>query len=757
MSDPIDFAGINAAALGNGRALAQQLVPGGAFRSHEYVVRNPARDDKNPGSFTINCRTGRWSDFAIGAKGGDFISWYAHARNVDQSEAARQIAKKLGIPLYKNNGGGVGAPAKSPQAQSWERANDIFVWGGDGPPRQHAEIRRHYYPIDRLPKQKVKIKSKSELKDTWVAWYRVFRNGVAIGWQAKKPDDYIAMPYVTVALDPFDSELKADEILWPEGERDVDTLNKLNLPAFTFGGVGDGLPYGIGHYLKDRRLVILADNDDKGRGHAEKKAARAHEAGAASIKIVHFPELPPKEDYFIANGVTVEQLTARIDAAPIWSPAQDKIAPKVPSQDWRARIVMANDLQAMTFSPVRFIVPGYIPEGVTIIAGKPKVGKSWLTLDLALGATADRFTLGTLKPAQGDVLYLALEDNKRRLKRRMGKIWPHTEAVWPKRLAFAHEWKRADQGGLDDIEEWCRSVPNPVMVVIDTLEKFRPLQNGKEAAYSADYRAVADLQKVASQYGIAIIVNHHVRKMDADDPFDTVSGTLGLTGAADTIIVLKRHAGAVTLHARGRDIEEAETALQFERATCRWTILGAAAEVYISNERGAVLSALAGAGEDGLAVSDIMAATGRKSRSAMDTLLFKMKESGEIVRIKRGTYALPEDGGKIGQNERIENQGSENTGLNGHLSNLGDLTGSVSLGDKRDGASTRETEDAPQENRAPSGVDGTLGDDIDTSAAGSAPGSENPHAAFRSPKPEDDLNSIPGFLLRANNGSWDWP
>src|SRR6185312_9543858 len=102
-------------------------------------------------------------------------------------------------------------------------------------------------------------------------------------------------------LDPFDAELRADEVLWPEGEKDVDTLSGLNLPALTFGGVGDGLPDGVGHYLKDRRVLILADNHELGRAHAEEKARIAHEAGAASVRIIHFPELPPKQDvsYFI--------------------------------------------------------------------------------------------------------------------------------------------------------------------------------------------------------------------------------------------------------------------------------------------------------------------------------------------------------------------------------------------------------------------------------------------------------------------------
>jgi putative DNA primase/helicase len=123
-----------------------------------------------------------------------------------------------------------------------------------------------------------------------VNWHRQ-----ADGWRAQKPDDYQPVPYSSNAIDPFDPELIADEILWPEGEKDVDSLNSINLPAFTFGGA-DGLPEGIGQYLRDRRLVILADNDDPGRAHAEKKAALAHDAGAASIKIVHFPELLPKGD-----------------------------------------------------------------------------------------------------------------------------------------------------------------------------------------------------------------------------------------------------------------------------------------------------------------------------------------------------------------------------------------------------------------------------------------------------------------------------
>ena len=102
MSGQIDFRGINKAALNKPRSFFQELVPGGKFRKLEYVVRHVARDDKDPGSFTINYRIGQWADFAIDhkrARGSDVISWSAYAHKLDQSEAARQIVEKLGIPL----------------------------------------------------------------------------------------------------------------------------------------------------------------------------------------------------------------------------------------------------------------------------------------------------------------------------------------------------------------------------------------------------------------------------------------------------------------------------------------------------------------------------------------------------------------------------------------------------------------------------------------------------------------------------------
>ena len=148
------------------------------------------------------------------------------------------------------------------------------------------------------------------------------------------------------------------------------------------------------------------------------------------------------------------------------------------------------------------------------------------------------------------------------------------------------------------------------------------------------------------KHNVGIIIVHHDRKAEADDVFDTVSGSLGLSAAADTILVLKRQAGAVTLHIRGRDTEENETALQFDKTSCRWSILGAAVEVRRSAERNRALEALRQAGRP-FDVKDIQLAAELRTRNAADILLGKMVRDGEIVRAERGRYALPTTDGQI--------------------------------------------------------------------------------------------------------------
>ncbi len=295
----------------------------------------------------------------------------------------------------------------------------------------------------------------------------------------------------------------------------------------------------------------------------------------------------------------------------------------------------AAELQRMELPPPKFAIEGYVAEGLTILAGKPKIGKSWMALDLALAVAYGGRALGVIPCEQGDVLYAALEDNQRRLKRRIHQLMP-PDSEWPNRLALCTSIRRLDAGGIEDIREWAGSVCNPRLVIIDTLALFRPPRQ-REPNYDSDYAVLSPLQNLAAELGIAIVVVHHVRKLESDDPLDTVSGTTGLTGAADTVLVLNRDGQGVILYGRGRDIDEIETAMSFDKVTGQWSVLGAATDVRRSDQRKAILQALQ---EGPMAVSDLIAATGMV-RNSLDQLLYKMAKSGEIMRVGRGAYSLP--------------------------------------------------------------------------------------------------------------------
>jgi hypothetical protein len=297
-------------------------------------------------------------------------------------------------------------------------------------------------------------------------------------------------------------------------------------------------------------------------------------------------------------------------------------------------IVAARDLQAKAFGALRSALPGYINEGLTFLVSRPKLGKSWLMLDVSVAIATGRATLGTQQPETGDVLYLALDDGERRLQQRLAALL-QGEKRWPARLALATRWRRANDGGLSDIEEWCRSVANPAAIVIDSLDSFRSLQGGEGAQV---YDAIEKLQRIAREHRIAIVVIHHERTRGRGDPLDTIGMLAASSAIADTVLLLKRCDTGVVLYARGRDIEDSETILEFDRSSHRWNIVKPAGVVTKSEARAAVLAALT-ASLKPLSTTDIATATGR-SRGAIDTLLHRMIADDEVQRVGRGRYAL---------------------------------------------------------------------------------------------------------------------
>jgi hypothetical protein len=353
------------------------------------------------------------------------------------------------------------------------------------------------------------------------------------------------------------------------------------------------------------------------------------------------PEL--REAILMSKGGAKEQklrvLRENLDPKP--APRNPSSAP--PKRSWRDNVTNAQDLCDQKFPELKFIVPGLFPEGVTLLVSRPKLGKSWLLLQIGAAVANGVSVLASADhPLQGDVLYLNLEDGDRKAQRRMTKHFGALRQNWPAGMTIARSWRRFDQGGLDDLREWCKSVQKPTLVMIDTLKRVRPPRKAGQTDYDADYEACQGLLQLAHEFpGLAFIVAHHDRKMDAEDVFDTVSGTLGLIGGVDTIAILKRTAQGVSLHIEGRDLVDAvEKAVSFDRETCRWMILGEATEVHRTGERGRVLEALDGVA-DGLAPSEVAGITGLTSANAKQ-LLHRMAKAGEIVRHSRGRYYHPD-------------------------------------------------------------------------------------------------------------------
>ena len=219
----------------------------------------------------------------------------------------------------------------------------------------------------------------------------------------------------------------------------------------------------------------------------------------------------------------------------------------------------AEELRTKTFEPLRWIVPKYLPEGLTLLGGRPKIGKSWQALDIAVGVSEGGTCLGE-QCEQGDVLALMLEDSDRRLQRRLTQMLGAQLGEWPARLTYATSWPRLNEGGLDWIREWISKSPKGRLIVIDILERVRQLATGKDkrTQYSADYEALINVARISNRGHDFHLVLHHQRKLGADDLIDTLSGTLGLGGAVDSVLILGKEPRTDNkfLWGRGSDLEE---------------------------------------------------------------------------------------------------------------------------------------------------------------------------------------------------------
>jgi hypothetical protein len=329
------------------------------------------------------------------------------------------------------------------------------------------------------------------------------------------------------------------------------------------------------------------------------------------------------------------------DAARRWDP-QVEVPVLLPSHNgkrekYTPRPFTIEELFATELPAVKWAVEGLLPEGLAVLAGKPKMGKSFLSFNIGLAVAEGGIALGQVPVEGGDVLIMALEDNGRRLTKRIKQMIASEPP--PDRFYMEVEWPRDDEGGLEALDAWLGQHPTTRLVVIDPLAKFRARKG--DPKYADDYAAIEGLQALAGRHGICILLITHYRKALSDDGdwVDQITGTLGIAGAADTLWGLTRSRGAsdAVLLITGRDVEQQELALEWDKDEAQWNIVGTADEYALGKETGKLVECLEQIG-GAAKVNDIASRMGKK-RGATAVLCWRAAKEGHVLSYGNGMYA----------------------------------------------------------------------------------------------------------------------
>ena len=234
-------------------------------------------------------------------------------------------------------------------------------------------------------------------------------------------------------------------------------------------------------------------------------------------------------------------------------------------------VIDAHELIDRDLPPPKFCVDTLLPHGLSILGGAPKTGKSWLVLDLCV-RVAKGEPLWNLQTQQSSVLDLCLEDGEKRVQQRLLTL---TDELPEGRLYLATHAGKLSEDLCDQICGQLRAHPDIRLVVVDTFQMVRGGET--DNSYAADYEDMRNLQQLADEEDVALLLVHHLRKRGDSDQLNKLSGTTGITGAADAVFILDRNdrlREEVKLIATGRDIESRELTLLFDSGLCRFTLLG---------------------------------------------------------------------------------------------------------------------------------------------------------------------------------------
>jgi AAA domain len=448
---------------------------------------------------------------------------------------------------------------------------------------------------------------------------------------------------VPYGLERLEEARKAGYLVLVEGESDCWTLWYHHFPALGLPGVEMVRTLKEAYITGIDKLYIVRESDAAGARfvqHIQQRLQTWKWPGKAFVISLVDAKDPNELHKKSWKGFKAAFQQALDGAQPL---VCTQIQPAPTSSEYVPAPFSLQELLARQLPPVQWAIPDILPEGLTLLAGKPKLGKSWLALAMALAVAAGGVALGTYPVTQGEVLYLALEDNERRLQARAQQLLASMTTV-PNSISFELRWPRLDQGGLLHLEEYLQTHPNVRLVVVDTWARISPkAQHHQRSQYEDEYAALIPLKYLADTYRVSILAIHHLRKMRGDDVLDEITGSIGLTGAVDGALILKRERGQheASLFVTGRDIEhEQQLALRFDAQTSMWTLVGNAEEVRHTKERQDILDLLSEQFPEGMTPRQVAEALDKNYHTTR-CLLRKLEVAGDIQHADSQYVAIP--------------------------------------------------------------------------------------------------------------------
>ena len=475
------------------------------------------------------------------------------------------------------------------------------------------------------------------------------------GWVYRKPSGDLPLYHLPqlLAADP------KEPVYLCNGEKAVLVLEKAGLVA-TCNPLGEAQkwsdhPHWIAP-LRGRRCVALIDNDNQGWRHCV-ELERAMAAAKVSCAMVELPDLPSGGDVvdWLAAGHNASELRAFVPQPRAIVPSLSPVAPAATPDRWGT----LEKVMKTEFAAVKWVVPGLIPEGLTIMAGRPKIGKSYGLLGLALAVASGGRAFSQIPVEAGDALLLALEDSERRLQDRIRPLLTEgcnlkrvdVATTWPLLLAAGEMPRQGRPDCVGELKRWLDQRPEARLIVIDTLARILPRSSQQGNAYAVETSLLAPLHRLAIDRHVALVLATHLRKAPTGraplDVFNEITGTMAISGVADTLMVLTKgkEAGELRLCVRGRDLgADEQYTIAWDKDTSAWNLLGKESEGVRSALHKAILAALKAQGVAcGVKyVAELLGRGDDQGIAVVRTTMSRMAKEESLLSISPGVYLASE-------------------------------------------------------------------------------------------------------------------